>query len=363
MKKGERVDSARLIFTIFVISLAVLSFILIKPFIVSILLSLIFSYIFYPVYRWLLSKIKNKNVAAFIVTVIVFAIIAVPIILFVNNFIREISSSYLSVQDFLIKNSVGEGCSSDRGMACRIYSSLSSIMQNQPFRQSFMQMFSEVTSFFAKSAAAFVLSLPGIAFQLFIVFFTLFFLLRDNALISESIWRLFMIKESHKKVIISKFNNTLYAVIYGNVIVAIIQGLIATAGFYLLGVKSALLWGFLTTVAALIPFIGPPAVWFPLSLVQIIKGYGSGDKSIFMNGVFILLYGFFIISTIDNILKPKIISDRAKIHPLIILFGTIGGIAFFGLAGIILGPVILALFFTCLEIYRIEYSGVNKETN
>jgi predicted PurR-regulated permease PerM len=356
MIKSEAAKYPRIIFTAFVIALAALSFLLVKPFLISIFLAFICSYIFYPVYKLILRKVKNRNVSAFIVTALLFVLLTVPFVLFLNKFITELSNSYSAVQGFLEQSYRGVGCSSDTGVACRIYSSFSSAMQKQPFGQGFIQMFSEVTAFFTKSASAFVFSLPGKAFQLFVVFFTFFFLLRDNELISGGIWRLFMIKESHKKVIISKFNDTLYAVIYGNVIVAIVQGVFAAVGFSLLGVNSAILWGFLTTVAALIPFIGPPSVWFPLGAIQIISGYGAQDIAAVRSGVFILLYGFFIISTIDNILKPKIISDRAKI-------GTVGGIAFFGLTGIILGPVILALFFACIEIYRTEYLEQKKVTN
>jgi predicted PurR-regulated permease PerM len=95
--------------------------------------------------------------------------------------------------------------------------------------------------------------------------------------------------------------------------------------------------------------LGAAIVWVPITLYLVVVGSAIGDYS---KAIMLFFYGVFVISLIDNILKPKIIGERAKIHPLIILFGIIGGIQLFGIPGILIGPVILALFDVVIEIYK-----------
>ena len=98
-------------------------------------------------------------------------------------------------------------------------------------------------------------------------------------------------------------------------------------------------------ILAMFPFLGPALVWVPAGIIQI--AYGN-----LFSGIGILAYGIAVISTIDNIIKPKIISSRSKIHPVIVLIGLIGGIKMFGIVGIIIGPLILSFLLIILRIYR-----------
>jgi len=173
-------------------------------------------------------------------------------------------------------------------------------------------------------------------------------------LIVKKIKGIIPLKNHHQNKIIKRFGSVTRAVVYGHFITALIQGMVGVLGLYIFGVKSPLVWGGIMMVACMIPFIGAPIVWFPLGVLKLIEGLTTNTTSTTIRGIGLLVYGFFIVASIDNLIKPKIIGDKAKIHPTIILLGVLGGLSIFGVIGIVLGPLILSLFLTFAEIYKTE---------
>jgi predicted PurR-regulated permease PerM len=161
-------------------------------------------------------------------------------------------------------------------------------------------------------------------------------------------------KLHHQKQVMQQLDEVSFAIIYGSLLIALIQGGIGAIGFYFFGISSPLTWGIIMSIFALIPFIGTAIVWLPMSLILVVQGITTSSSSTMLKGVGLLLYGALIISTIDNILKPHIIGKRAKIHPVLVLLGVLGGLAFFGFIGFIVGPLILAVVATVIEIYEKE---------
>ncbi|MFA4844760.1 MAG: AI-2E family transporter, partial [Candidatus Margulisiibacteriota bacterium] len=155
--------------------------------------------------------------------------------------------------------------------------------------------------------------------------------------------------EGRYRQILNRFDDLSRGMIMGQIVVGIIQGILAWLGFFLLGVPNPVLWGFLTAIISIIPLLGAAIVWVPIVAYLAIVGTTTGE---YWRAVTLLLYGTFVISLIDNFLKPKIVGDNAKIHPLIILFGILGGIQLFGIAGILIGPLILTIFDLVIEIYK-----------
>ena len=155
------------------------------------------------------------------------------------------------------------------------------------------------------------------------------------------------IKPKQKKVLIEKAGNITHAVIYGQVLTSIIQGVLGGLAFLVLGIPGAVLWGFIMTILAVIPMLGTPIIWVPAALIQIFQGK-------IVTGVILLAFGGIIIMNIDNYLKPKIISHKSKLHPALALIGVLGGLKIFGLIGIVLGPMIFALLTVLIKFYTQE---------
>ena len=154
------------------------------------------------------------------------------------------------------------------------------------------------------------------------------------------------------KKLITQFGNITYTVIYAQLFVALVQGIVGAIGFYLFGVPFPILLGLLLAFSALIPAIGTAIIWFPSSIFLILSGYFSNNYLILGKGIGLFLYGLFIISTIDNILLAKIVHTKAKISPIITIIGVIGGASLFGIMGIFIGPILLPLLITYFQAFR-----------
>jgi predicted PurR-regulated permease PerM len=177
-----------------------------------------------------------------------------------------------------------------------------------------------------------------------VVLFIGYYALRDGDRLVDYVEELMPLEPHTEDRILDEVRNYTDAVVFGQVATAVVQGLAAGLGFWIFQVPAPVLFGFATAVLSLLPVIGPPLVWLPISIFLIASG-STG------RGVGLLIWSALLVSTIDNVLKPKIMSERSGMHPTIALLGVIGGLVAFGFMGFLLGPVILALFLTMLNIY------------
>lgn len=178
-----------------------------------------------------------------------------------------------------------------------------------------------------------------------IMAFTIFFLLKDSSAFLNKIRDYMPFSEEQKDRLGAQINDIIVSTIYGGVVVALIQGIIGGISYALLGVKSPVLWGLSTAVASFIPLLGTFTVWGTMCVYFFLVG-ATGKALILM------LVGVFGISMVDNILKPLLIGARTRMHILAIFFSVLGGINLFGLIGLIMGPLVVALFLSVLEIFR-----------
>jgi predicted PurR-regulated permease PerM len=179
--------------------------------------------------------------------------------------------------------------------------------------------------------------------------FLMFFLFMEGKEITEKIRNHIPLRAKQKKELSNKFNSVIYASIYGMIVTAFVQGAVASLGFWIFGVESPILWGLVTIIVAILPFVGAALVWLPSAVYKLFIGET-------FNGLGILFYGILIISTIDNLIRPSIIGSRAKIHPALVLLGVLGGIELFGFLGIIIGPLILSISTMFMDLYFLEKS-------
>jgi predicted PurR-regulated permease PerM len=136
----------------------------------------------------------------------------------------------------------------------------------------------------------------------------------------------------------------IYATIYGGILIAVIQGLLGGISFWALGLPSPIFWGTAMALLSFIPIGGTALIWGPASILLLIGGA-------VLKGLILLGLGVFVISMVDNLLRPFFISTRTKIHPLLLFFAVLGGVQAFGLIGLVAGPLVATLFLTLIEIY------------
>ena len=319
-----------------VLLIIIVSFILIKPFITAVLTALVFSYLFYPLYTRSENIIKNKSLRSFVLLVIISVVIISLFLVITNLLINESVALYHSVRVADI-DELSNFASSILG-------------ENIDLNLYYKDIINKSLTFILTSLSDFALTIPQKAISLFIILFMMYYLFKEGDYFVNKFKENLPLKESHSEVIIKRFNDVMYATIYGIIVTSIIQGIIGTIGLSIFKVGSPIIWGLIMTITAMFPYFGTAVVWVPAALIKIF----NGDM---FNGFGLLLYGIFIISIIDNIIRPKLISYKTRVHPIVILLGILGGIKLFGFVGLILGPVLLSLLVAIIKIYNYEINN------
>jgi predicted PurR-regulated permease PerM len=334
-----------------------LVFLVIRPFIGALLASVFLAYIFYPIYKWFNKHIKVKWLSALLVSLIVILILVLPLFFVLNTLTREAYVSYItSKQKILGVGDMLKNCPNNNSL-CNFVSYIGDFLDEPKVKYQLQTTVERLTSYIIDSASNLVFSIPRFILNFFVMVFVMFYLFKDGPMFISHVQRLLPLKDIYKRHLFEKFGKVTHAILYGHIVVAVIQGFLGGIGFFLFGVNSPLIWGIIMAFAALIPFIGTGLVWFPPALLRIVNGVLTGDKFMTLGGVLFMLYGLLIVSSIDNIIRPKIIGDRAKVHPTLILVGVLGGIYLLGVVGLIVGPLILALFITFVKAYEKDKFG------
>lgn len=320
-------------FIVLAVVIFILAFLIARPFIEALLTAAVVAYIFYPVYRWLLAKTKRPYLSASITVILILLISIAAASLLIGALYKQAYSVY----------SAAKG-----GFAIEGFK----IFINENINNYITQLLKDSASFISDQASGFLLSIPKKLISMFVALFTIFFLLVNGEQLLKRIKEILPLKEKQKETLEKGIGSMLYAVVFCTIIVSIIQGIIGLIGFYIFRIDHPIFWALILTIAAMIPFVGSWVVWLPAALIKLINGYYAGSNTEIFLSIGLLIYGALLISTIDNIIKPKIIGDRSKLHPVFVLIGVLGGLVLFGFVGVLIGPAIMTLFVNIIEFYR-----------
>ena len=191
-------------------------------------------------------------------------------------------------------------------------------------------------------------SISSLAINLFVMIFVLYFMLIGGKKMEAYVNDILPFNETNTQEVIHEINMIVRSNAIGIPLLAIIQGGVATIGYLLFGAPNILLLGFLTCFATIIPMVGTALVWFPVSAYLAI----SGD---WFNAIGIASYGAIVVSQSDNLIRFILQKKMADTHPLITIFGVVIGLPLFGFMGVIFGPLLLALFFLFVDMFKKEY--------
>ncbi len=314
--------------------LAILSFFILKPLLLSILMGFLLAFIFYPLYNKINKRIKSKNLSAAIICII-FALIVLLLLWFLAPIIINQSIKiYLSSQqlDFVTPLK-------------KIFPSVfSSETFSQEIGSAIYSFITKITNGIMNIFADLIKNFPVLFFQLIVVFFTFFFTLKDQGKLIEYVQSLLPFPKDVEKKLFKSSKDITMSVLYGQVILGIVQGLVLGIGLFLFGIPNALFLTIIGSIAGIFPIIGTTIIWVPVVAYL----FATGD---FFSALGIMVFGM-MASSIDGIVKPVIVSKRTNLHSAVVLIGMVGGLFLFGILGVILGPLILAYLFIILEIYR-----------
>ncbi|MEI8328200.1 MAG: AI-2E family transporter [Candidatus Taylorbacteria bacterium] len=338
--------SANYFFYTILIGTIILAGLMILPILTPLVLAGAFAVIFAPLNRWVLKTFfhgREKSSFGAIVTVIILAIfIFVPLALLSFTMYGEIKSTYLYITDATARSQVID-------ILNHTSESISSIMPGTIPSYSFESLnLVAILKNIAGWAISHMDSIIGSIYKLTVGFFVmclaLFYFFRDGKELRHYLVNMSPLVDSDDNHIISKLEKTIRSIFTGSIMVAIIQGMLTGVGFAIFGVPSPSLWGVVAAVAALIPGIGTSLILIPGIVYVFISG-SIGQT------IGLAVWSILAVGLIDNILGPVIMNRGVKIHPFLILLAVLSGLTFFGPIGFILGPIILALLISLLEIY------------
>lgn len=320
-------DYSKYLIVVLFLVILYLSFQITKPYLVALFAGILLTFLFYPLYKLVRRVIRNNNVAAAVTSLLIILAVSIPMIIIANVLINQ--STYLHdlfVKSDSVKTIISNYVSPE--LAPRIENMILGSIQ-----------------FIKETSYSFILSLPQKIINFFIILFVMFYLFKDGNKIVAYFKKILPFKKKEEDMIIKQVNDTFYAILYGTVLISILQGVIATIGFYIFDVPLPVLWGAITAIVSMLPYIGPGIVWVPIVVFK----YINGDVN---NAIGLTIFSLILITVIlDWLIKPKLIADRANVHPIIILLGILGGISFFGIFGFLMGPIILALLVLFIQVY------------
>ena len=353
----------RLFFSLLFIGSAVLGFFIIKPFLVAFLSGGVLAVLSYPLHKRLLGMLKSPWKAALAVTLGVMLLILIPLFFMLGFLSNEAYDIYQSLngKGFTLGSDVkGMLCSDIGSSPCQFLNRIISMLPEKDLDFYGDSLIRRILEFITENFSQMIFSLPAITLNFFVTLFVMYYILKDHEFIISKVNGILPLRNPHKLHVVKKFKDVSFAVFYGHLFIALIQGAAAGIGYLLLGVHSPFLWASITALFALLPFFGTALIWAPLALNFIIQGFNDSDQGLVVRGILLILYGLLVVSTIDNVVRPKIISTHADVHPILVLLGVLGGLSLFGFVGLVLGPVMLALLMIFVEIYEEEKSEIKS---
>jgi len=324
---------------ILLVLLAFVSFLILKPFLTYILFSIILTIVAYPLYEKLKSRLTFATLAAVIVILLIIIVIIVPsVYLTVTIFVqaRDIITN-ISAAEFTNLQDIENKLESFFGIEFNFANTL---------RAWILELSSTIRSYVIGNIITFTRTIVNFLAGVVLMFFIMFYLFIDGRRIVEQLKKQFPIEDKYKDHLFNRGYKTVQGLFLGLFLTAVLQGILAAVGYLIFGMPNVILLGFLTGVLSLIPFLGPPVVYIPVSLFLLSQGNLFG-------GLGMILYGFLLLSNIDNFVRPRLVRFRSKVHPLYVILGVVGGVAFLGFAGIVVGPLVLTLLQEVLEVYQL----------
>lgn len=321
------------------IATAVLAFFIFKPFLFALVLAVVFAVAFRPLYEKIITYSHvPSGVSALASMLVVVIFIFAPLTLLGVQVVQEAGGLYSS----LTEKGGADGLSGllDGGLnkLKEIFPALQGITINtdQYAKQGLTWVVEHLGSIFSDFAK--------IMMSLFIFLVALYYLLKDGEKIKKFIIELSPLRDRSDELIFKKLEDSANSILKGNLLVALTQGVLTAFGFWIFGVPNAVLWGSVAVITAIIPGVGTALVLAPAIAFLFLSGATAA-------GFGLLAWGVGAVGLVDNFLGPKLVGKGMQLHPLIVLLSALGGIAFFGPIGLLMGPLTVSFLFALLEVH------------
>jgi predicted PurR-regulated permease PerM len=326
---------------------------MLQTFLLTILVAAIFAGLAYPVYARLLRAVRGHRPLASALTLLLATTLVVgPFFgmtgLVVNQAVRVTESIRPVVERFL-----NEPTYLDQQVE-----RIPGIDRLGPYREQIVTSAGAVVAavgrFLAGSLSDVATGTVTFLLHFFLMLYTMFFLLMDGRGMLHSVLNHLPLTATEKQQMTDRFVSVMRATVKGTLVIGIIQGTLSGLAFWMVGIPDALFWTVVMILLSILPVIGGALVWVPACLILVATGE-------VMKGLLLAAFCSLIVGSVDNVLRPRLVGRDTKLHDVLILFSTLGGILAFGPLGFIIGPIVAGLFVTSWEIFAVAYSDVLED--
>ncbi len=340
------------VFLVVLIGVLILLLRLFWAYISAIILALLIASAFYPLYARVKKLLKGEERgASMLMTIFIFLVLVIPVGGFVGTLSNEAFDFYRRSREAVSLLKIQEIVEGDSIWAQRIrkVGKLTGIEVNPGTLEELATALGKnVGLFLSKQLRSMASNLLNFLIHFFLMMLVVYYIFRDGERLKNYISELLPFPIEQQELVVSKFREMARAVIVGNGLNGIIQGIIGGFGFFFFGLGSPFLWGTLIGFMAFLPFIGASIVYIPAFIILILQGQtGTALGFLVYNGVYSII--------MEYLFKPRMIGKGMRMNALLVFIGILGGIKLFGILGIIYGPLIMTIFITLAELYRLEY--------
>jgi predicted PurR-regulated permease PerM len=322
---------------------------MIVDFFVPICWAAVFVITFFPLYEKLLKRLKSKGLTAVIFCSLIIVLIIGPFAYLFAVLVNEAATAVAKVNAMYQSGQLDEYLSFEVPWITKLKEILSQYFDLTEVNLDNMvkQTADKVGGFVFSQTSWLVTNGTKFIFYFGLMIFTMYYFFKDGEALVQEVKKLIPLSKEQVDRTFRYLREVIYATMYGGVVVALVQGLLGGIMFAAFGISSPVFWGAVMALLSIIPLVGAFIVYIPAGFILIIGGS-------YLKGILVIALGTAVISQVDNVLRPFLISGRTAMHPLLLFFSILGGIALFGLLGVVLGPLIAAVFVTLIKILELK---------
>jgi predicted PurR-regulated permease PerM len=315
-------------------AVGMLAIVIMQPFLTYIVLAAILTYALFPVYRFILNRLHRPDTSSVIAILISLLLMVLPTVFLASELVQQMSGVYTNLQIDNIQ---------------RVADYLSGLSGNRvDFQGMLTSSIDQIRRTIVGLAPDIIGSVGEISIGLVIMLFVMFYGFTDGERFLSRLKELLPLDPDLKESLFYEVRTITQAVLYGQVMTALIQGTLGAIGLLIFGIQNWIFWGAIMIIMAFLPVLGTPIIWVPAAVGLILDGETG-------RGIGLLIFGSVLVVGIDNFFRPRLVSGRTKVHPVLILIGVLGGLKIFGFVGMLVGPLILALLVALIKFYEQSY--------
>jgi len=317
--------------------------VMIKGYLMTLLLAGIFSSLSQPIYKSILKRTgQHYSLTSALTLLIILLIVIIPLTIILSIVFVQAVQVGQAAGPWIQQTLAQPGLMLSKLKDLPFYDYL--VTYQGTIMTKLGELISSISSLLVNGISQFTASTVHAVFLFFILLYAMFFFIRDGEKLINIILYYLPLEDGPERKLLDHFSSVSRATLKGTFLIGLIQGTLAALGFGLAGISAVVFWGLIMTVLSIIPLIGTSLVWIPAVIYLVLSGHP-------VKAVILGLYCALVVGSIDNILRPILVGKDTKMHELFILLGTLGGIALFGIWGVLIGPVIAALFVSIWDLY------------